>query len=154
MGVLVYRYMEKILTLENIEETAIYIIEEVRRRNSEKASVIAFSGDLGAGKTTLTKEIAKQLGIKESVVSPTFVIMKIYKTKEKDFKNLIHIDAYRLDKSEELLHLGWEEISKNKENFIIVEWPERVPECLLSGVYKINIEHKSDTTRKIKFSNN
>lgn len=143
--------MEKTLTLENIDKTAKEIIEIIRLKNPKKASVLTFSGDLGAGKTTLTKAIAKNLGIKESVVSPTFVIMKIYKTRDRDFKNLVHIDAYRLEKDEELLHLGWEEIINNKENFVIVEWPEMVPGCFGEDVYQINISHKDETTRTIKF---
>lgn len=153
MGVLVYGYMEKVLTLENIKKTAKDIIVEISKSKRKGAAIVAFSGDLGAGKTTLTKEIAQELGIKESVISPTFVIMKIYKTKDKIFKNLVHIDAYRLESSKELLHLGWEELIKNKENFIIVEWPERVPECLTQDVYHVDIEHVDDRTRNIKFYN-
>lgn len=145
-----YMHMEKILTEDNIDKIAKEIIDNVRKIDKKEATILAFSGDLGAGKTTLTKEISRQLGIKERVISPTFVIMKIYKTKDLKFKNLIHIDAYRLDSSKELLHLGWEEVIKNKENLIIVEWPERVPECLNKEVIFVSILHKDDTTRTIK----
>ena len=130
--------MEKILYLDNIGQTAKEIIKKASKKANNKATVFAFYGDLGAGKTTLTKEVAKQLGVKERVISPNFVIMKIYKTKDAVFKNLIHIDAYRLKNSEELLKLGWEEMVNDKNNFIIVEWPENVPECLPQDSHKIN----------------
>lgn len=142
--------MEKILTLDKIKETAIEIIKKVSKNSNSKATILAFYGDLGAGKTTITQDIAKQLGISESVISPTFVIMKIYKTKNQKFKKLIHIDAYRLKESSELLHLGWEEMIKDKDNLIIVEWPERVPECVASGVYNIKLGHVDKTTRSIE----
>jgi tRNA threonylcarbamoyladenosine biosynthesis protein TsaE len=146
--------MEKILTEDNIENTVKEILMEVNRKSLKHATIAAFYGDLGVGKTTITKEIARQLGVKESVISPTFVIMKIYKTKDSKFKKLIHIDAYRLNGSKELFQLGWEEIIQDKENFIIIEWPNRVPECLDEDVFNVEIEHKDEKTRKIKWEYN
>lgn len=151
---LLYGHMEKILNLNNIEQITKEILKEVSKINLDIATMITFSGDLGAGKTTMTQELARQLGVKENVVSPTFVIMKIYKTKNIKFKNLIHIDAYRLDKKEELLRLGWEEIISNKENLVIVEWPERVLECFPKEIFKVKLEHKDEGTRTIKFCYN
>lgn len=142
--------MKKIFAIEYIKEIAIFLIKETHKKDLEEATVLAFSGELGSGKTTLTQEIAKILGVKEKLVSPTFVIMKKYKVKDKKFKNLIHIDAYRLDKGEELEKLGWGEIVKNKENLIIIEWPERVKECIGKNALKIFLEHKDENKRKIK----
>ena len=146
--------MEKILSLDKIEKTASDLIKEIKKRNKNSATVLAFYGDLGVGKTTLTKEVAKQLGIATKVVSPTFVIMKNYKTKDKKFKNLIHIDAYRLERSQEVLKLDFEKIIKNKDNLIVIEWPERIEEYLPSDTHKIILEHKDDTTRIAKFCYN
>ncbi len=146
--------MEKVLNLADIGQITKEIIEEVSKGDRDLATIITFSGELGAGKTTITKELAKQLGIKEHVVSPTFVIMKIYKTKNIKFKNLIHIDAYRLEKKEELLSLGWAEIIKNKDNLIIVDWPERVFECFPKDIFKVKLEHKDEDTRTINFCYN
>ena len=143
--------MEKILTLDSLNKTAKEIIKKVKSGKEKGATILALYGDLGAGKTTTTKEIARVLGVKERVISPTFVIMKIYKTIDKKFKNLIHIDAYRLCKKEELFRLGWNEIIKDKNNLIILEWPERVLECLPSNIYKIKLDHKDESTRTIKF---
>lgn len=143
--------MKKVLTLDSIEKTAKEIIKEINKSSQKIATILAFSGELGVGKTTITKEIARQLGVEERVISPTFVIMKKYKTKNKKFKNLIHIDAYRLESSVELMRLGWEDIVNDIHNFIIVEWPERVSECLSNNIYKIHLDHKDETTRTANF---
>ena len=124
--------------------------------NKSGARVIAFSGDLGAGKTTLTQELARQLGIRETIVSPTFVIMKFYDIDPiskyfSNFKKLIHIDAYRLDSHEELLNIGWESLKVNKSNLIILEWPERVPECISDLDLKITLSHVDEDNRCIEF---
>lgn len=142
--------MEKVLTEINIKEIAKEILDEVRIMKKNKATLIVLSGELGTGKTALTKEIAKHLGVKEKIISPTFVIMKIYKTKDKKFKKLIHIDAYRLNKSTELMILGWDEIMKDKNNLVLVEWPENVPDCTDVHSCKIKITHLDDTTRNLK----
>lgn len=143
--------MEKIFKLDEIEQIAEGILIEARKNKSKRANVIALYGDLGAGKTTTTKEIAKQLGIKNNVISPTFVIMKKYQTQDVDFKNLIHIDAYRLEKKEELDVLGWQELIENKYNLVIIEWPEKVPGSLPNDVLNVSLDHKDETTRNIKF---
>lgn len=143
--------MEKIFDLKQIKDIAKYLIKEIKGRNTNGASILALSGDLGAGKTTITKEIAILLGVKESVISPTFVIMKNYKTMDSKFRNLVHIDAYRLDEHKDILVLGWEEIIKNKDNLIIVEWPEKIASFLPKVVYNVSLSHESNNTRKIKF---
>ena len=64
----------------------------------ESATVAALQGELGAGKTTFTQEVGRILGVTENMHSPTFVIMKIYEIDWKGFKNLIHVDAYRIER--------------------------------------------------------
>ncbi len=145
---------EKIFKIEDIDKISKEILREIKNKKTNKATILAFFGDLGAGKTTITQAISRNLGIENSVLSPTFVIMKIYKTKDKIYKNLIHIDAYRLEGSKELLKLGWEEILKNKDNLIIIEWPENVLDYIPSDTYSVKIMHKDDNTRSIKFSHN
>lgn len=97
---------------------------------SDTATVVGLYGNLGAGKTAFTKCVAKVLEVDDSITSPTFVIEKIYELKNKNFTHLIHIDAYRLEKSEELLHLGWKEIIADPRNLILIEWPENVAEIM------------------------
>lgn len=97
---------------------------------SDTATVVGLYGNLGAGKTAFTKCVAKVLEVDDSITSPTFVIEKIYELKSKNFNHLIHIDAYRLEKSEELLHLGWQEIISDPKNLILIEWPENVADIM------------------------
>lgn len=95
-----------------------------------KALVVGLSGNLGAGKTAFTKCVAKSLGVNETVTSPTFVIEKIYELKDQKFSHLIHIDAYRLNSSKELLNLGWQKIISDPQNIILIEWPEVVSDIM------------------------
>lgn len=100
-------------------------IEKIRA-GSHQAFVIALRGDLGAGKTTFTQALAKELGITESVQSPTYVLMKSYPISFGRFTKLIHIDAYRLDTPEEFSTLKPEGFLSDPTNLVIIEWPERV----------------------------
>lgn len=142
-------------TKNELGDIAKKILEKVSFLALSRATLVTLSGDLGAGKTTMTQHIAGELGITEKVISPTFVIMKSYKINNSKYawKNLVHIDAYRLTKSDELMKLGWQEILNNKDNLIIIEWSELVPECIPSdGVYRIKLDHVSEEKRNILIS--
>lgn len=138
-------------SLKETEKIARDFIEKEFVRNEDGALIVGLYGDLGSGKTTFTQAVAKCLGVKENVTSPTFVIEKIYKLKNKNFDHLIHIDAYRLKSGDELLHLGWEEIAKNPKNIIFIEWPERVAEILLDNIKKIYFTFVDENTMGIRF---
>ncbi len=116
---------------------------------SKEATVVGLYGDLGSGKTTFTQSIAKLLGIKDFVTSPTYVIEKKYPIKYKNFECLIHIDLYRIESSKELLHLDWQEIISNPKNLILIEWPEKIGEIMPKNSLKINFEFVSENERKI-----
>lgn len=142
--------------IEEISKIAQKVLDKILKMDNKKARVVALSGNLGAGKTTLTQEFGRQLGIKENIISPTFVIMKIYKISPSskyysNFKQLIHIDAYRLESPEELLKIGWKELEEDKDNLIIIEWPENVKKALSSYEYSVKLEHEDYQTRVIKF---
>ena len=139
------------MTLDTIPSIAKEIIEKAHKVNSDTATVITLEGDLGAGKTTLTQEISRKLKVKENVNSPTFVIMKKYGIIDKKFKQLIHIDAYRFNSSEQLLKLRWQELLSDKNNLIIIEWPENVPECIPKDALKVKLSHIDDNTRTVEF---
>ena len=116
---------------KNTKETGaiakIFIDKILEDKNKHhRATVVGLSGNLGAGKTTFVQAVAKHLGVKGRITSPTFVIMKSYKLKAKNYKLLFHLDAYRLKNEKELLHLGWEEIINNKDHLVFIEWPENV----------------------------
>ena len=111
--------------------------------------VFALSGDLGAGKTAFAKGIAKNLGIEESVNSPTFVLMHPYEINKNGFKTFYHIDAYRLESEKDLAPLGIKEILNNKENIVLIEWSERVEKILPENSVRIHIEHLEENKREI-----
>lgn len=138
-------------SLEETKKIAKDILQELSPKNM--ANVIALEGDLGSGKTTLTQAIGGVLGIKENMHSPTFVIMKVYKIENPLFKKLIHIDAYRLEEEKELLHLGWEEILNDRENLVIIEWPERVPNLIPLDAKRISLSFIDEETREIEYEN-
>jgi tRNA threonylcarbamoyladenosine biosynthesis protein TsaE len=123
--------------------------EITKRKNRTTAQVVALSGDLGSGKTTFTKELAAEIGVTENVASPTFVIERVYPIDLDGFKNLIHIDAYRMEKDEDILMLGWKDQIENKENLIFIEWPEIVSGAIPSDALRINFEHGDGEDQRI-----
>ncbi len=114
------------------------------------ATVIGLTGDLGAGKTTFAQGVARALGITDPVTSPTFVIEKIYRLENQPFKQLIHIDAYRLQSAHELRVLGFEEIVRDPSNLILIEWPEKVKEALPNDTQTTNFRFVDEKTREIE----
>ena len=114
---------------------------------------IFLSGELGSGKTTFVKGVAKALGIKETIKSPTFIIERVHRIKGHErFKHLVHIDAYRLENGEELKHLGWEEIARDPENLILIEWPEKVAEVLPKNYTLLKFRVIKEDKREINLS--
>ena len=114
-----------------------------------QALVIALEGDLGSGKTTFIQGMATGLSIKENVLSPTFVIQKDFSLSVGNYKNLYHIDAYRLKSSEELLELGFSDLIKNPENIIVIEWADKVKDILPKNILKIEFKNLGEDKRKI-----
>ena len=97
-------------------------------------TVIAFTGDLGAGKTAFTRGLARGLGTPGRVTSPTFTIVNEY---EGGRLPLFHFDMYRLSSSEELFDIGWEDYLR-RGGVCAVEWSERVHDAL-EGAITVNI---------------
>jgi tRNA threonylcarbamoyl adenosine modification protein YjeE len=116
---------------------------------TDSAVLVTLSGDLGAGKTTFVKGMARALGIKEHVTSPTFVIMKIYDLEGQAFDRLVHMDAYRLKGLHHLKVLGWDEIVANPKNLICIEWPEKIAEAIPPTAKQITFRYSDDATRHI-----
>ena len=111
-------------------------------KSNDHAMLVTFSGDLGAGKTTLIQEIARQLGVIEDLQSPTYVIYKRY-------GHVIHGDMYRLESEQEILNLGWEELLKDPKNILLVEWPEKIAGVIPEWAVKIILGHNEKNSRKI-----
>lgn len=107
--------------------------------------VIALSGELGAGKTTFVQGFAKGLGIKEKIISPTFVLIRQHKI-PKTKKMLYHIDLYRLEDFEEL---GLKELTDNPNNIVLIEWAEKVKSLLPKRTVWIKFEQIDENQRKV-----
>jgi len=113
--------------------------------------VIALIGDLGAGKSIFIKGLAKGLGIKQMITSPSFVIMKVYKVKSREIKYLCHIDAYRLTNGQELIDIGINDWLGGKGIVTVIEWADRVKKILPKKRIKIKIDFgKKENERRIK----
>ena len=120
---------------KNVKETEkiakIFIGKLLKDKGKYKgALVVGLSGDLGSGKTAFTKFVAKHLGIRGRVFSPTFVIFKKYPIKLDKYRFFFHMDAYRLKDERELINLGWEEIISNREHLVFIEWPENIAKAI------------------------
>ena len=144
----------KITKITNNSLETILFGEEIakkilKNKQNKKAQVLALCGDLGAGKTTFLQGFAKGLGIKERVLSPTFVIFKKFKIKDSSFNLFYHVDCYRLKDSKDLLSLGFEEFSSNSKNIIAIEWSEIVEDILPENKISIHFEFKDEKRRII-----
>lgn len=137
----------------NVKETrkiAEMVIKNIlNKEKTNKAVIIALYGDLGSGKTNFAQAVARELGISETVPSPTFVIERIYEIKKSQFTHFVHIDAYRMDKSDELKQIGWDEIIEDRRNIILVEWADKIENVLPKHSIKIHFEHMDEQKRKI-----
>ncbi|TSC95028.1 MAG: UPF0079 ATP-binding protein [Parcubacteria group bacterium Licking1014_1] len=136
-----------------------------------RAIILALQGDLGGGKTTFLQGFAKGLGIKEKVLSPTFVILKCFKitksqipsaksqTNSKSkilnskFTNFYHFDCYRIKNAKEILELGFKEIISNPKNIVAVEWPERIRKILPKSVIVIKFDFIDKNKREVMMKN-
>lgn len=97
-------------------------------------------GNLGAGKTTFSQALGKALGIKQTMTSPTFVLMKIYPVKHPTIKQLCHIDAYRLKSKEDLIAIGANDYISNPEIITIIEWADKVRKLLPKNTKIFNVK--------------
>ena len=103
------------------------LAEEVLKTKLKKgALIIGLKGDLGGGKTTFLQGLAKGLGIKQRITSPTFIILKRFQVSGFRFQNFYHIDCYRIQRTKEILDLGFKEIIYNPKNIVTIEWAERI----------------------------
>ncbi len=132
--------MEFIYSLDDIDVGAEKFIDLIKDR-----TVIAFNGNLGAGKTTFIKAVCKQLGVKENVSSPTFSIINQYTTENN--KTVFHIDLYRIKDSEEAINTGAEECIYSGD-LCFIEWPERIS-FLPAETVNVFLEAISETERKL-----
>jgi tRNA threonylcarbamoyladenosine biosynthesis protein TsaE len=105
-----------------------FIAEKLKKNKKRKKAVVLFlKGDLGAGKTTFLQGFAKMVGVKEKVLSPTFILIRKMSIKKNflNLKNFYHIDFYRLSSKKDLSSLKLKEILNNPTNLVAIEWPDK-----------------------------
>lgn len=128
------------------------IISELIAKQKEHGNstvVIALSGELGAGKTTFTQQLAKQLGVTEPVTSPTFTLMKQYTTTDSTYGSLVHIDAYRIESAAELVPLHLESVFTAPNTIVSVEWPEHIASIMPRNAIAVTMASADQTTRSV-----
>ena len=121
----------KILSLQELDNAATRFLEL-----AGEPTVIAFSGEMGAGKTTIIKAICEELGTIDTVTSPTFTLVNEYNTDNGD--SVFHFDFYRIEKIEEVFDFGFEEYMVSGK-ICFMEWPEKIEPVLPDSLVRIYI---------------
>jgi len=132
------------LTRTNSAEETRALGEKLSKR-LQPGDVVVLEGELGAGKSELARGIARGLGVKETVTSPSFTILNVY---ESGRIPLYHFDWYRLESAEELYELGMDEYLGG-DGIAVVEWAERCPEVVPDGAMRIRIDVEGEEQRMI-----
>ena len=131
-------------SIQDLPQTAEAIIA-----NAANNRIFLFYGDMGAGKTTLIKELCSFLGTNDVVTSPTFSIVNEYQVGK---ENIYHFDFYRLKNQTEALDMGYEEYFY-AEAYCFIEWPERIPDLLPAHYSNVRITVAGDGARLIQIEN-
>lgn len=143
--------MELIPTADAMDGVAQHVLSLISERAVNGAVVVTLSGELGAGKTTFTQSLARKLGVPETVQSPTFVVMRRYELIHPRFDNLIHIDAYRLERVVEAEVLGIPALIEDAKNLMVIEWPERIETLIPNDALRITFAHGAHETRTVQY---
>ncbi len=131
-------------TLDTIETAA-----ETLLSNTTSRKVIAFHGEMGAGKTTLIHAICEKLGVKDAVGSPTFSIINEYKSGKGE--TIYHMDLYRLKDEQEAINAGVEDCLYSG-NLSLVEWPEKAPGIFPPDSIHCYLKSNGDNARKLQIN--
>lgn len=131
-----------ILLLDDMDRFAVALVKRLKG-----GDCLAFSGELGAGKTTLAQAIARALGVSVPVVSPTFTIMNHYTTTHR-IARLVHIDAYRITEADGR-GLGLAEEIRSPDSLTIIEWPERILGLLPPNTIHLCLSVRSTNEREV-----
>lgn len=132
--------MKNNYSLEQLPDIARQLIEEVQGR------ILLFYGKMGVGKTTLIKELVKQLGSDDRVSSPTFSLVNEYLNREGE--SIFHFDFYRIKKEEEALDMGVDEYF-GSGSWCLIEWPDKIKNLLPLNAVAVHLTENDDNTRKI-----
>lgn len=134
--------------INNIEELS--KVSDLLLEWRDKSNIIAFYGAMGAGKTTLVKNLCQKLGVNDEVNSPTFALVNEYQTET--FDSIFHFDFYRIKSLEEVFDIGYEDYFYGG-SLCLLEWPELIDPLMPEHFIKVEITHgDTDTNRKIRCS--
>lgn len=137
--------MVKNYSLQQLPEIAKEVLQFAKHK------VLLFYGEMGVGKTTLIKEVVKQLGVSDTVSSPTFSLVNEYHADNGE--KIFHFDFYRIDHEDEAMDMGIEEYFYSN-NWCLVEWPNKVENLLPLKSVIITIKANSNQQRTIELINN
>jgi len=137
-------------TTKSAEETQLLALKLSQKY--QNGAILALIGNLGSGKTTFTQGFGKGLGIKDKILSPTFILMRQYSLPENLKAKLFHLDLYRLEDIKEIGSLGLDEIFSNPRNIVLIEWAEKLGSFLPKNIILIQFKHIKDNIRQIEIS--
>ncbi|MDD5098189.1 MAG: tRNA (adenosine(37)-N6)-threonylcarbamoyltransferase complex ATPase subunit type 1 TsaE [Candidatus Pacebacteria bacterium] len=146
--------MEKVTNnFKETEQFGFVLAKEIleEKNGNEHAIILTLKGSLGAGKTTFIQGFAKGLGVKQKVLSPTFIIFNKYPLKGNRFKNFYHFDCYRIENEQEIINLGFEDIISDKKNIVCIEWPEKIKKSLPLNCTSLAFKILKEDKRKINY---
>ena len=129
------------------EEETRNLGKELSSKLKEKGGTVALVGELGAGKTTFVQGFAQGLGIKDKILSPTFVLVRQHRIPDTS-SILFHIDLYRLENEKDLSSLGMNEFWSKIGNIVLIEWAEKAKK-LPANTINIRFENLGDSKRQI-----
>ena len=139
--------MEEIIS-KSVDETREFARTFAVSKVQHKPLIIALSGDLGAGKTAFVQGFAEGLKITDKIISPTFVLAREHKIPNTN-QTLHHIDLYRLEENTDIKTLGIEDLLKDENNIVLIEWADKIKNLLPKTSVYINIEKLKGDSRKI-----
>lgn len=138
---------EKSITTHSAKETHDAGKKYIQALGTDR--IFTLHGDLGSGKTTFVQGLARGLGIKRSIISPTFVIIRTYKITYGNLKFFYHIDLYRVKGDKDIEGLGIDEILSDDQNIVAIEWAEKLGTRIPQERVDISFEYISDNERQI-----
>ena len=131
-----------VYSLDEISKVVTYL-----KQKFNICRIFAFYGPLGAGKTTLIREILKDCGVQGPITSPTFTYLNIYKNDQG--QTFYHFDLYRISNLNDFLGAGFDEYLSDTGGICIIEWPEVIESLLKTGVCKVKIDYNKEGENRI-----